>query len=353
VVDPAGGRAVPLAGAVVRAAAGLDPDVTTELVEPELQQQQVEIATPPRTDLGDLAADLRRLRRHADAAAREVGARVAALATSPLPVRPLLTSTPRYERLEKHFGITCAEQLTCGCHVHVGVASPEEGVAVLDRLRPWLPVLTALTTSSPFWNGADTGYAGYRTQAWNRFPGTGPTDRFGTVAGYVEAVRRMIATGTVLDEAMVYFDARLSHRYPTVEVRVADVCLDADDAVLYGALCRALVDTSASRWRAGEPAPDDPTPLLRLAAWRASRSGTDGDLVHPQEHVPRPAASVVEALLDHVRPALVASGDLRLVEQGLDRVLTRGTGARLQHQAEQARGRLADVVADATERTIT
>jgi len=80
-------------------------------------------------------------------------------------------------------GLTCAEQLTCGCHVHVAVSSDEERVAVLDRIRPWLAVLTALTNNSPFWNGADTGYAGYRTQAWNHWPATGPTELFGSAAG--------------------------------------------------------------------------------------------------------------------------------------------------------------------------
>lgn len=80
--------------------------------------------------------------------------------------------------MSERMGLTCAEQLTCGCHVHVAVHDPEEGVAVLDRIRPWLPVLVAVAANSPYRNGADSGYAGFRTQAWSRWPGTGPTDVF-------------------------------------------------------------------------------------------------------------------------------------------------------------------------------
>ncbi|HKG51698.1 MAG TPA: glutamate--cysteine ligase [Actinomycetales bacterium] len=359
-VDEYDGRAVPLGmevlgrhrvgpGAV--SAAGAFRSGAFEALELELKLEQVETATPPRADLQVLAADLRRRRALADRLARSVGARAAALATSPLPVEPRLTPTPRYRAISREFGLTCAEQLTCGCHVHVAVASDEEGVAVLDRIRPWLAVLTAIATNSPFWNGVDTGYAGFRTQAWSRWPSSGPTELFGSAAGYHATVAQLVATGSLLDEAMVYFDARLSRRYPTVEIRVADVCLDVDDAVLVAALSRALVDTAAAQWRAAvSPAPVSAA-ALRLMSWRASRSGLDDGLVHPTEQRLRPAAEVVESLLDHVRPALSSSGDLCAVEAQLGRVLVRGSGARRQRQVAAATGRLSDVVADAVERT--
>ncbi len=359
-VDPRSGRAVAGGPSLTVGAgagrAGASPVPLPGVVVPletELQQQQVETATPPRTRMADVEADLRRLRRVADDAAAAVGARVAALATFPLPVTPLLTPNPRYEAIRERMGLTCIEQLTGGCHVHVAVSSDEEGVAVLDRLRPWLPVLTAVATNSPFWRGADTGYAGYRTQAWNRWPGTGPCDPFGSAAGYRAVVDELLATGTLLDEGMVYFDARLSAHYPTVEVRVADVCLDVADTVLVAALTRALVDTAAGQWRAGEPVPTDPTSVLRMAAWRASRSGLEDELVHPRSHRPRPAAEVLAHLLEHVGPALAANGDLDVVEHGLDRVLTHGTGARRQRAVARSSGRLEDVVADAVARTVS
>ena len=134
---------------------------------------------------------------------------------------------------------------TPGCHVHVSISSPDEGVAVLDRIRPWLPVLLALSANSPFWQGRDSAYASFRYQAWTRWPSAGPTDAFGTVEVYRQTVQQMVRTGTLLDTGMVYFDARLSDHYPTIEIRISDVCLYADDAALIAALARALVETEA------------------------------------------------------------------------------------------------------------
>ncbi|HKG49033.1 MAG TPA: glutamate--cysteine ligase [Actinomycetales bacterium] len=354
-VDPSSGRPVPVAGSLVRRGHGRVPVGTAAGrfggLDSELQQEQLETATPPRVTLGDLALDLRRLRRTADDAARSAGARIAALATSPFPVSPRLTQTRRYLAMRRQFGVTCAEQLTCGCHVHVAVDSDEEGVAVLDRVRPWLPVITALAANSPYWNGADTGYASYRTQAWSRWPSSGPTDVFGSAGAYHDVVHRMVSTGSLLDEGMIYFDARLSWRYPTVELRVADVCLDVDDAVLVAGLARALVDTAAAEWHAGVPPLDVPTSVLRLAAWRASRSSLADRLVHPLDQRPRSARVVVQALLDHVRPALEVNGDLPYVRALLDQVLGRGCGAVRQRAVLAKTGRLGDVVADAVDRT--
>ena len=167
--------------------------------------------------------------------------------------------------MAEQFGLTQAEQLACGCHVHVSVESPEEGVAVLDRIRVWLPVLTALSANSPYWQGEDTRYASFRSQAWGRWPSAGPIEVQGSVQRYRAMVSTLVGTGVLLDEAMAYFDARLSARYPTVEIRVADVCLRAEDAVLVAALCRGLVDTAAEEERHGGAAPAVPSPW---SGWR-------------------------------------------------------------------------------------
>ncbi len=158
--------------------------------------------------------------------------------------------------MAEHYGLTAQEQLTCGCHVHVSVESDEEGVAVLDRMRVWLPVLLALSANSPFWQGKDTRYGSYRSQVWGRWPSAGPVEIHGSAEAYHARVRSLVATGALRDEGMIYFDARLSHRYPTVEVRVADVCLDPADTVLLATLVRGLVETSAREWREGRPVPD-------------------------------------------------------------------------------------------------
>jgi carboxylate-amine ligase len=311
-----------------------------ELTE-ELQREQVETATRPCPTLDDLGRELRRARATAGRAAGAAGTAVAALGTSPLPVEPTLSSKDRYRRIAQRFGLTVAEELTCGCHVHVGVASEEEAVGALDRIRPWLAPLLAITANSPFWQGADSGYASYRSQVWSRWPSAGPYAPFGSPAVYHGTIAAMVASDTVLDPAMVYFDARLSAQHPTLEVRVADVCLDVDDAVLLAALARALVETAAREWRAGVAA--DPTRLevLRLAGWRAGRSAVDGMLLDPASWRPAPAAEVLGRLVRHVAPALDEAGDLGRVRELLADVLGRGTGARAQRAAGGPRAAVA------------
>jgi carboxylate-amine ligase len=154
----------------------------------------------------------------------------------------------------------------------------------------------------------------------------------------------MLGTGVPLDEAMLYLDARLSRSYPTVEIRVADVCLHSDDTVLIAALCRALVDTAAREWRSGVPPVPVPAAVLRLAAWRASKSGTTGELLDPVTASPRPAGAVLEQFLNHVRPALAENGDEEHTEVLLNRLLRRGTGAQQQRLALQQGNALHDVV---------
>lgn len=312
--------------------------------EKELQKEQLEFATRPVTEMGELQEEIRRSRGAAARHARDAGAVVAAVATSPLPVRPSLSVGTRYRWLGEQFGLTAQEQLTCGCHVHVSVVSDEEGVAVLDRIRPWLAVLTAMSANSPFWQGEDSGYGSYRSRVWNRWPSAGPVQVFGSADHYHDQVRAMIGTGVLRDEGMIYFDARLSATYPTVEVRVADVCLHATTPVLLAALVRGLVETAARSWRDGEPPARIGTSLLRLASWRAGRSGLDGPLLHPATMRETSAAQAVEALYRHVREALVDHGDDERVREGIAHLWERGNGARVQRQLLRAEGSLAHVV---------
>jgi carboxylate-amine ligase len=154
-----------------------------------------------------------------------------------------------------------------------------------------------------------------------------------------------------MDDGMVYFDARLSAVYPTVEVRVSDVCLWLEDAVVLAGLVRALVETAADEWRDGRPPPRVPAGVLRAAAWNASRWGTSAELVHPRDGMPRAAADVVESLVAHVVPALERYGDAAFVASGLDRVMTRGSGAARQRAAGGGRSGVAGAVLEAIECT--
>ncbi|MEU4094494.1 glutamate--cysteine ligase [Streptomyces sp. NPDC026673] len=329
-----------------------DSATPAKVFEAELQRQQVEFATRPQTRMQDLADEIVRWRAEAARHAAKVGATVAALATSPLPVSPTLSTGARYLWMRKRYGLTADEQLTCGCHVHVSVESDEEGVAILDRIRQWLAVLLAMSANSPFWQGRDSGYASYRNRVWGRWPSSGPVEVFGSAAQYHQLVRTMVATGALRDEGMIYFDARLSRTYPTVEVRVADVCLDPAVSALIATMVRALAETAAREWRAGEPPADCNVALLRLSAWRAAREGLDGQLIHPATMEPAPAETVVHAMLDHVRNALEDNGDLIPAQYALAELLKTGTGARIQREVlAEWTGSLREMVAECVRRT--
>ncbi|MFF6776021.1 glutamate--cysteine ligase [Streptomyces sp. NPDC012637] len=355
-VDPETGVPQPLSGTVTEIA-GWHADVLrrSDRVEPakaELFCEMLEIGTRPCVTSAELDEQLRQARIAAAAAAKEAGAAVAALATAPVRFDPLLNPADRYRRIEDRFARLVDDKLTCACHVHVHLTSAEEGVGVLDRIRPWLAPLLALSANSPFWQGRDTGYASWRHQLWSRWPMAGPSELYGDVEAYEETTRAMLASEVLVDDHMVYFDARLSRRYPTVEVRVGDVCQHVEDGVLFAVLVRALVETEARSWRAGLEADPVPTAVLRLAAWRASRHGLADELLHPLTWQPARAAEVLQALLDHVAPALDAAGDRDLAVRGVEQLLARGTGADLQRAAHDGDPGLASVVADAVRRTL-
>ena len=325
--------------------------VTGPALTLEVKQEQLEAVGPVCSTLQEVASAIRAGRTMADEAAMSVGARAVALGTSPLPTTPTVVPQPRYLNMAARFGLTFQEQLTCGFHVHVRIRSAEEGVAILDRIRIWLPVVLALSGNSPFWRGTDSGYASFRYQAWGRWQTAGPCERFGSAREYRRHIRSLLATGVLLDEGMVYFDARLSRSHPTVEVRIADVCLEAGHATVIAALVRALVGQAAREVAAGRPAPRVSATVLRLSSWKASSAGVDGTLVHPLLNTPRPASEVVQALLTHVHPSLAETGDDEQVTTELARLLAAGTGARRQREVMLSSQSLTAVVMDAVELT--
>ncbi|WP_246060928.1 carboxylate-amine ligase [Nocardioides dongxiaopingii] len=342
VVDPGSRRAVPRAPQVLRLA---DDDV-----ERELFRHQVEIHSDPSTDLDDVGRDLRAARSGAGRAAEGAGLAVVASAVAVLASEvDVVSDDDRYRDMVARYGDVARSAGTCGMHVHVDVDSDEEGVAVIDRIAPWLPVVLAVSTNSPFADGGDTSYASWRSEQWSRWPSAGPTDPFGDVAGYRAASRALVRSGAARDDAMLYFDARLAASYPTVEIRVADVATDLDDSLLVASLVRALVHTAAAGalpvvpWR---------SELLRAARWRAARHGLAGDLLHPARPDAEPvgAADVLSDVVDAVRDALDLAGDTDRVAEGVARVL-RGTGATRQRAALERTGDLDGVVDDLVART--
>jgi carboxylate-amine ligase len=348
-VDPTTGMLTAVAGHALRAHEQEGRDDAP--VEPELFLQQIESQTPPTTDVTEIAGHLRASRRAMGEAARAAGAAAVATGTPVLVDDELrVTPKPRYRRIVEEYGELARSALACAMHVHVDVADEEEGLRALGGITPWLPVLLAVSANSPYAHGRDTGYASWRYQTWSRWPSHGSGGGFADAADYRVVTERLLEWGAALDDGMLYLDARPSRSFPTLELRVADVCGDVEDAVLVTALCRALVATEADHAADGGP-PEWRDDLLRAAGWRASRYGVSERLVDPRRLSLVPAREAIGALLDHTRHALDAAGDTALVEDQVERLLARGNGATQQRRTFERTGNLADVVSDAVVRT--
>jgi carboxylate-amine ligase len=257
------------------------------------------------------------------------------------------TPKSRYHRIKEEYGEMARQMLVCAMHVHVEVEGDDEAVHVVDRIRPWLPLLIALAANSPYWQGRDTGHASWRSQVWSRWPTAGPAQPFGDVATYRSVSEHMLEWGAGFDAGMLYYDVRLAEDFPTVEIRVADVTTDVEDAVLVAMLARALVETAARDERAPRARGD----LLRVAAWRAARFGVGADLVHPQRFELVPPREAFDATVDFARDALTEAGDLDRVVDSFERLLARGTGATRQRQVYEETHDFRSVVEDLARRT--
>ncbi len=340
-VDAETGLLRPHAADVLNATGGRLADE----VEPELLRTQIETGSPVCSTLAELRAELGRQRGALSASADAVSCRILASGTWPGPAQHLpATSNERYEDLFATFGPTAQQQAVCGCHIHVAVDDPDLRVAVIRRSRPWLAVLLALSANSPFWGGADTTYASYRSQVWSRWPTAGIPPPLANRAEYDELAEAMLATGVMRDMGMLYWDVRASQRYDTVEFRVADVCLRVDDAVLLAALARGLARAAVTAELAGTVAVDPPAAVLRLAHWQAARHGTRAELIDPTTGRPAAAADVVAALIEMLRPALAESDDEEWVGAAVRELLGRGTGAVRQRDVYHRNGRLDEVI---------
>src|SRR6516164_2529367 len=323
-LDPSTGAAVPAGPVLARMLDG-EPGV-----QQEVMRFQVETATRVCTSLDDLGRDLIRLRRLAAGAAVLAGCLLVASGIAPYraPGLAALPGQPRYQELARRFGpLVAGTGGVCGCHVHVGVPSRDLGVQVLARLRPWLAPLLAITVNSPIASGRDTAWASGRYLAWSRWPTASMPEVWPDAAAYDAAVHRLIGRGAALDEQGIYFPARLSPRYPTVEVRVADACLDAGTAVLLAGLTRALVATAVAEARRGTPPPAAPASRVTAALLAAARHGLAGPAVDPFTGHAADARSAVSRLIDHVYPALNDHGDAQSIIRLLSGIDQQGTGA--------------------------
>jgi glutamate---cysteine ligase / carboxylate-amine ligase len=315
---------------------------------PELQRSLVETNTPVCATLDELRAHLRRLRGTLESVAEPLGLGVVAAGTVPLADLDGddISAGARYERMQHEYQLLVREQHICGAQVHVDVPDRDVAVQVVRRVAPYLPTLLAISASSPYWRGQDTGYASYRSMVWSRWPTAGPPGHVETAADYDAMVDELIASGTISDAGMVYFDIRPSAHLPTVELRVCDACPDVEDVVLIAGLFRALVGRARADLEAGLPLPDNRHELLRASSWRAARSGLEGDLVDLEGDKPQLVAPqlLIGRLVHELRPQLEELGDWEQVLALSEATLTTGSAAARQRRTFGRRGELTDVV---------
>lgn len=316
------------------------PRVDNADVQRELLSCQLETSTPPCGTPAEALASLTGFRSELGAAALKARVKAAAVGTAPWfdTAATELTDKARYYRIKENARAIVVDQYCNGLHVHVEVPDRESGVEALNRIRPWLPVITALSANSPYWQGQDSGFASWRTVHFRRWPVQGVPPLFADAADYDRRVEGLVRTGAIFDRGLVTWMARLSDNYPTLEVRAADVQLTARDSVLLGVLCRALVVTALAEGRQGTPPQEVAPELLDAALWQAGRHGLDGELVNTRSGGLVPAWDAVGAFLEHIRAALEQSGDTAYVAAGMARLNGLGTGAQRQRAAYERGG---------------
>mgnify|MGYP002716480799 CR=1 FL=1 len=211
--------------------------------ERELLQSQIEASTPPTADFAEARGVLAGLRAGLAGIAREQRLLVFAAGTHPVArwTRQSHTAKERYEELTRELRLVGRRNVVCGLHVHVEVPRPEARVDLMNRLMPFMPLLLALSASSPFWQCRATGLAGYRMSVFGEMPRTGLPDLFHGAEDYDRYVRTMKAAGAIADASYLWWALRPSAKYPTLELRIADSCTSLDHALAVAALWRCLV----------------------------------------------------------------------------------------------------------------
>ncbi len=348
-IDPVSRLPLPVGERVVERAA----DAVGELVSGEFSQCQLEMKTPPCSDAAQLRAELVRLRTAADLAARAEGVRVCASGTvvlddgTPLPVG----GHPRYRAGLAQYRAMMDDFALCSLHVHVHLPDRDIAVLVSNHLRPWLPMLVALSANSPLHHGRDTGYASWRAVIRSRFPCLGPPP-YAESLRHHEKISGLIAESeAMLDADTPFWDVRLNPRLPTLEIRAMDVTADVDDAVAFALIIRALVATAVTQAVAGDPGPRVSAEVLRGAYWRAARDGWCGGGVDAVTGRILSVSAQCAQLLDHIAVAVDVAGDMSVIVAFMDRLAARGTGAEMQRASAERRGALTDVIDDLIELT--
>lgn len=323
----------------------IEPDQHVS-VDAEIMSCQIEIATPVCQTLAEVRNSIVAARNTIITAAAQANSWIAASGAHPFSHwhDQHITTKERYLQLEQHYQQIAREQLILGCHVHIGYADREQAIQIMNRARIWLAPILALSANSPFWLGDDTGYASYRTVIWSRWPLAGPPPHFSSSAEYDELLQMLIQAGTTPDASHIYWDIRLSDRYPTIEFRVTDVCMNVDETVMLAGLIRALVQACAEQAERNLPYNQAPNELLHAAHWHAARYGFENYLIDSATRAIVAAPQFIQNFLQMLRPALEVSHDWDEVSELVQTTLQHGNGAMRQRKIFQKTRHYEDVV---------
>ncbi len=300
-------------------------------VTSELLRSQIEVGTKVCNNAHEAREDLARLRKIIVDVADDHGMAPIACSTHPFSswVDQKQTQKLRYQELTHEMQAAARRLLICGMHVHVGIDDDELRIDLMNQMSYFLPHLLALSCSSPFWDGRDTGLKSYRLTVFDALPRTGIPERFVSYSEYQRHVQILVNAGLIEDSTRIWWDLRPSGRYPTLETRVMDVCTRIDDAIALTAMLVCLLRMlyrlrrANQRWRLYTPM------LIRENRWRAMRYSFDEGLIDLAKGVVVPFDVLLEEMLDLIAEDAEALGCTREVSSVRD-ILTRGTSAHRQ-----------------------
>jgi carboxylate-amine ligase len=266
----------------------------------EFLQAQIEVGTKVCSRVSEAREDLAALRRDLSAVVTEYGAAIIAASTHPFAnwAQQETTEDPRYTRIAADFQQVARQLVICGMHVHVAIEDRDLRIDMMNQVRYMLPHLLALSTSSPFWDGVNTGLLAYRLVIFQNLPRTGIPEEFASWGEYQRHVDTLVGAGLIEDPTKLWWHVRPSFRYPTLEMRVSDVCTRLDDAMTVAALYQCCLSyfyrlrRKNQRWRIYSPG------MISENIWRAQRYGTDGSLVDFGKGELVPMAALVEEFIE-------------------------------------------------------
>ncbi|MDJ0925306.1 MAG: carboxylate-amine ligase [Acidimicrobiia bacterium] len=272
-------------------------------VSPEFLRSQIEIGTKVCTSVHEVRDELKYLRRTVADVCNEYGLAPIAASTHPSAdwYQQRHTDKPRYNILAKALGGVIRRLLICGMHVHVGIEDPDTRIDLMNQVLYFIPHMLALSTSSPFWNGDETGLKSYRTSVWQAVPRTGMPDEFDSWAEFERHVDVLVGAGVIEDATKLWWDLRPSARYPTLELRSSDICTNIDDTMAVAAMYVSLLSmlfrrrVKNQRWRIYSRM------LIEENVWRAQRYGISGELIDFGLGEPVPYPDLLEEIIDLVK----------------------------------------------------